>query len=864
MAVAGSPLEKEWNESPPSGGTITLSSSIDSSDEPVYIYDTQGKCRWVNRAGERLLGLDAPDIVGRYIFELFPGQSWYQIKAWRRVIDYKEASSFLPEVTIGGEVHRLLTSLFPVMDDFGRVQSVVSVGRRFVEKEALEYENQMRGAELALIHETASIITSSLEIDEVYERFAAEFKKLVDFDRIVVMVLDKAKQTAVPAFVSSTAALEAVSSDLSHVAHSGLAWIMKHLRSHVEDDLWKHQAFNTDENLAAAGIRSVIRVPLMTRDGMTGILSLGSFQPNAFGERAMALAERMAAQIAPAIENARLYQESQAYARELEVIDEIAGIITSSLHIEEVYERFASELKSLVDFDRMTVDLVDEESWSAIRAYTAGLDPDSFKSKPQLPLEGSDVQWVVEHCESIIEVDLTQTREHQFAQDESMLGAGFRSGIRSPLVTKNGVIGVFALWSQNSSSYGPREQRILERLAAQIAPAIENARLYQEVEETLETLRSTQEQLVRVERLRAMGELASGVAHDFNNSLAAILGRTQLLMNQTNNESHLKSLQLIEQAAQDSAQVVRRILDFARFDSDTEFSSVDVDKLIDDVVELTRYKWSDEALSRGKAINVNIHTGNAPPARANYSELREVLMNLVINACDALHRDGTVEMAAVSQGDRVCISVSDNGIGMSPEVSQKIFDPFFTTKGASGTGLGLSVAFGIISRHEGTIEVESEEGKGTTILISLPTAPAFDGFEEQETPVTPASSRTANVLIIEDELLIRETLADILSLGRHHVALAADGEEGIALFDANEYDVVFTDLSMPGLSGWEVVKAIKQRRSDVPVIMVTGWGVGIDQSDVDEYGVDKVLPKPFDIDLVLKLVQDLVKDKSPS
>ena len=104
----------------------------------------------------------------------------------------------------------------------------------------------------------------------------------------------------------------------------------------------------------------------------------------------------------------------------------------------------------------------------------------------------------------------------------------------------------------------------------------------------------------------------------------------------------------------------------------------------------------------------------------------------------------------------------------------------------------------------------------------------------------------------------------MLSLGRHHVALAADGEEGIALFDVNEYDVVFTDLSMPGLSGWEVVRAIKQRRSDVPVIMVTGWGVGIDQSDVDEYGVDKVLPKPFDIDLVLKLVQDLVKDKSPS
>jgi signal transduction histidine kinase len=850
------PPEKQ--ENPEDYGTTALVRSLDVSDEPVYIYDTQGRCKWVNRSGERLLGLDAQQIIGRYIFELFPSQSWFQIKAWRRVIDAKEASCFISQIALGANPHRFITSLCPVMDNQGRVQSVVSVGRPFVEKEALQYENQLRGAELALIHELSSIVTSSLDIGEVYGRFAAEFKKLVSFDCIVITLLDETRERVVPAFISPAGMWSPAIKDHLPVSQTGMRWAVQHQRTHVEHDLKEYREFQADEALAAMGIRSIMRVPLVTRNGVIGMMALESFQPNAFGDRTQAIAERVAAQIAPAIENARLYQESQEYAKELEVIDEVARIVTSSLRAEEVYERFASEIGRLVNFERIAITLVDEAAQSATAEYITYPNVYNVKPGDAWPLEGTGVGWVVRNRVSLIEADLAESR--LFAADLPLLEAGFRSIIRTPFICKDRVIGVFALSSTEPRAFGPRERRILERLAAQIAPAIENARLYAEVEQTLEQLRSTQEQMVRVERLRAMGELASGVAHDFNNSLAAILGRTQLLMNQISHEPYLKSLQLIEKAAHDSAQVVRRILDFARFSSETDFSSVDVNRLVDDVVELTRHKWSDEAQTKGHVVEVRIIAGDVPLALGNYAELREVLMNVVINACEAIPGDGAIDISTDSTPEHVIISISDTGVGMSPEVKERIFDPFFTTKGLKGTGLGLSVALSIISRHNGTIDVDSEEGEGTTVRISLPISHLAEASPEAKASGAPRTARAVSILVVEDEPLIRETLADMLSLGGHRVMLASNGEEGIALFEKGKYDLVFTDLSMPGISGWDVVKAIKRHNSDIPVIMVTGWGVGIDQAEMDKYGVDEVLPKPFDIDNVLSLVNKLMGD----
>ncbi|MCH8186145.1 MAG: response regulator [Chloroflexi bacterium] len=370
---------------------------------------------------------------------------------------------------------------------------------------------------------------------------------------------------------------------------------------------------------------------------------------------------------------------------------------------------------------------------------------------------------------------------------------------------------------------------------------------------------------VRVEEQRAMRVAASEVAHDFSNVVAAILGHTQALMAQITNEDHLRSLRLIDRMARDSAKIVKRVPDFAKLDSGTVFEDVDVNQLIENVLQLTRQQsWSDDALSKGHPITVNSRPKDVPLVWGNYAELCEVLMSVVTNACEAIDASGTIGVAVEASQDLVQIAVSDTGRGMAPETAQRAFEPFFTTKGVPGAGLGLTVAFGIVIRHNGRMELESEQGVGTTVRIWLPVAPAAGPPATLEGQGPVGSERGASVLVIDDDPLIRRTMADLLALDGHEATLAADGEEGISLFESGEYDVVFTDLAMPGMSGWDVAAAAKAKRPQIPVVILTGWGAALEQKDIESAGVDAVVTKPFGVKAVLGLVRSLVGERTPA
>ena len=347
--------------------------------------------------------------------------------------------------------------------------------------------------------------------------------------------------------------------------------------------------------------------------------------------------------------------------------------------------------------------------------------------------------------------------------------------------------------------------------------------------------------LVRVEGRRAMGEVASEVAHDFNNAVAAILALTQFLMAQITNEDHLRSLRLIDRAVRDSAKIVKRVPDFAKLDTRTAFDGVDVNQLVESVLRLT---------------------GHRSLVWGSHAELCEVLTSVVINACEAIEASGEVGIAAEASQDQ--IAVSDTGRGTAPETARRAFEPLSTPEGVLGAGLGLSVAFGIISRHNGMMELESEQGVGTTVRIWLPVAPVAEPLATVDGRGPVPSEHGASVLVIDDDPLIRKTMADLLALDGHEATLAADGEEGISLFESGEYDVVFTDLAMPGMSGWDVAAAIKAKRPHIPVVMVTGWGVTLEQKDVESAGVDAVVPKPFGVRAVLGLVRSLVGERAPA
>jgi len=368
-----------------------------------------------------------------------------------------------------------------------------------------------------------------------------------------------------------------------------------------------------------------------------------------------------------------------------------------------------------------------------------------------------------------------------------------------------------------------------------------------------------EEQLFQSEKLRAVGEMASGVAHDFNNALAAILGNTQLLLYTTKDEELKVSLKVIEKVAWDSAQTVRRLQDFTRKSVHQELFKVDVNSIIKDSIEITKPKWKDEVQSRGIHIEMVSNFEEIPTVIGSTSELREVITNMIFNAIEAMPEGGKIEIRTFQRKSNVFIQISDSGIGMTEEVKKKAFEPFFTTKPFSNTGLGLSMSYGVIKRFGGEIEVKSKVGHGATFTIILPIG--LEGKEEVDVSPIIKKGREARILVIDDEETVRSVLSRILSQVNHQVTMAENGEEGIRLFREKDFDLVLTDLGMPGMSGWEVCRAIKKMSPHTPVGMITGWGAEVDQSKIEENGIDFVIPKPFQFDQILKVVDETIASR---
>ncbi len=372
-----------------------------------------------------------------------------------------------------------------------------------------------------------------------------------------------------------------------------------------------------------------------------------------------------------------------------------------------------------------------------------------------------------------------------------------------------------------------------------------------------------EEQLIQSEKLRVMGQMASGVAHDFNNILSIILGNTELLVMEIeilNPEQIKKQLKVIETSALDAAKIVRRMQEFTRIRADKEYLKVDINEIVEEMKEMSKPRWKDQA--QGKGINIElipILEKDLPHIMGNPSELREVLTNMIFNSIDAMPEGGKILIETKSVDKEVHILVTDTGIGISKELRRRIFDPFFTTKGVVSDGLGLSIAFSIISRHGGRIEVESEEGKGTTFTIILPAS--FEIKKDEKKSIQTREVKTANILVIDDEKMVRNILGSLLIHGGHNVYKASSGKEGLDIFDKEAIDLVFTDMGMHGMSGWEVAKAIKAKDPRIPVALITGWGIQIDDEKMKENGADIILNKPFKLKQVLDLVAEAMDIK---
>lgn len=361
----------------------------------------------------------------------------------------------------------------------------------------------------------------------------------------------------------------------------------------------------------------------------------------------------------------------------------------------------------------------------------------------------------------------------------------------------------------------------------------------------------------QAEKIRALGEMSGGVAHNFNNVLSAILGRAQLLKRDIKAPDILHGLEVIEKAALDGAATIKRIQEFTRVRTDQKFDAIDINETIRDSIKFTRTRWKDEANEKGLKINIKTYFNQEPQIVASAPEMREVFTNLILNAIDAMPEGGNITIISDIISDQVKITIQDEGTGMDEEILKRVFDPFFTTRGVKGTGLGLSVTHGIIHRHNGKISIQSEPAVGTTITINLPLSPVQMATPApQVEKVSEAKElETAKILVVDDDVEPRELLNDILEMGGHTVLTADSGQNALNILN-NEKNIhiIFTDLGMPGMSGWDLSKEIKARNPKSVVAVITGWGAQLDPERIASCGIDRVIAKPFQVDQINELV----------
>ena len=388
----------------------------------------------------------------------------------------------------------------------------------------------------------------------------------------------------------------------------------------------------------------------------------------------------------------------------------------------------------------------------------------------------------------------------------------------------------------------------------QIAPLVfQNAPATMILITDVTAMRDLQQQLARGEKLRALGELSAGVAHDFNNNLGIILGRTQLLLMKATEADLVSGLNVIRQAAMDGGEAVRRIQQFSRVREDRAAEVLDLKDIAEEVLEITRSKWKNESERRGLKVEAKLEVDHPLPIQGSRAEIREALTNLIFNSVDALPKGGTITIRCGSDRGFATLEVADDGIGMTQDVRSRMFEPFFTTKGVSGNGLGLSMVYGIVSRHRGSIEVETAPKEGTIVRMRFPATTLAE--PAAPSPQTVHAPYRARILVVDDEPEILSVLREALERAGHIVETAGSGNEGIDRFRSASYDVVLSDLGMADVSGWEVARVVRQEGAPGIVLgLVTGWGATISEEMVISHKVSFVLAKPFQVeDLVSRV-----------
>ena len=453
----------------------------------------------------------------------------------------------------------------------------------------------------------------------------------------------------------------------------------------------------------------------------------------------------------------------------------------------------------------------------------------------------------------VYEADIAEVA---FPFPQRLAQGGLRALVMAPLLAENTVFGILIVARHAAHSFTSGECEFLSQLSEHVALAANQAQLYGALQRAYDDLRQTQQSVMQQERLRALGQMASGIAHDINNAISPVALYTESLLETETNLSPQGRhyLEVIERAIDDVAATVARMREFYRQrEPQLALAPIDANLVVQQVLDLTRARWSDMPQQRGIVIVLRTQLANAlPMLPGSVGEIREALTNLVFNAVDAMPDGGTLSVrtsctGAAGETRQVRIEVADTGIGMDENTRRRCLEPFFTTKGERGTGLGLAMVYGMMERHGASIDIVTAPGQGTAVRLDFPACAAGEG--EQAPDAAHAVPPRLRILVVDDDPMVLKSLRDILEIDGHEVVSADGGQAGIDCFQAaydrhEQFAVVITDLGMPHVDGRKVASAVRQCSPATPIIMLTGWGQRLAaDSDYPEH-VDCVLGKP--------------------
>jgi len=739
-------------------------------------------------------------------------------------------------------------------DEVRLAQAFVDQAAMALEKARLFEDSERRRREAEIFAELASQITASLDLDMILKWVREAARELCRADLGVIATRDTMTQTMLVRHWPG-APEPPVDRILPGEGIGGQVLLTG--RPFRTDDYQHDPRLRNDTQplTQAEGVEAALAVPIQTEARVEGMLAVFNRSPRPFTDRDEARLTRLAAQTSIAIRNAQLLEARRAYQARLEGLLDVSHELSRIQPVEELLGAIAAACGRVLESESVGFRLVEGDE-----LVVAGLWGDAKETMSTRRIKfGESLSGIVAAtCAPLRLDDVTEDTRLIPAHRSAVKRLGYRAFLGVPIKVGERVTGVLSIRTRRPAGFSKDDERIATAFASQAATALENARLFREVQVAAEEVSRAQEALLQAQKMDAIGRLAGGVAHDFNNLLTIIHGRCEILLKRFERGTKPRQdLDLIQRTAHRAAALTKQLLAFSR------------QQVLQPRVLHLNAAVGESVSMLQRLIGEHITLTTAPNAqrdrvKADPTQLEQILMNLAINARDAMPRGGrlTIETGDVDldetfarehpgagTGPHVRLAVSDDGVGMSAAIQGRIFEPFFTTKDKGrGTGLGLSMVYGIVKQHGGYIGVRSEEGHGTIFEIYLPCATEMEDTRAELAPEGGGESRgSETILLVEDQGDVRELTREILEMAGYTVLEAARGDEALRLCrdSAKPIDLLLTDVVMPQMSGPELARHVVELRPSTKVVYMSGYT----DDALGHHGVLDpeivLLPKPF-------------------